>query len=154
MIKKIILWISVIGMSLVIFDFSTHTGEESSGLSVKIAEYITDIVEKIIMSKSDRHQEIFDVMHFLIRKGAHFTEFAILGILSFLLVRSYGLTIKNGIFIGLTYCILFAVCDEIHQLFVAGRSGNIVDVCIDSAGSLTGIALCSVVCWRKKQKKI
>lgn len=38
-------------------------------------------------------------------------------------------------FIGVTY----AITDEIHQYFTPGRNASIVDVCIDSAGVLTGI---------------
>lgn len=34
---------------------------------------------------------------------------------------------------------VYAITDEIHQLFIPGRSGEIRDVCIDSLGVLTGI---------------
>ena len=34
---------------------------------------------------------------------------------------------------------LYAMTDEFHQLFVPGRSGEIRDVCLDSAGVLVGV---------------
>ena len=36
---------------------------------------------------------------------------------------------------------LYAVLDEWHQTFVSGRSGQLRDICIDSAGALTGVFL-------------
>ena len=35
--------------------------------------------------------------------------------------------------------------DEVHQLFVPGRSGQISDVILDSAGALAGVLVLSVV---------
>jgi len=88
-----------------------------------------------------------------VRKGAHFSEFAVLGILSFLLVKSYGFSLKICVFSALSYCLIFAVCDEIHQLFVDGRAGKITDVCIDFFGSLVGVILLWIFYLQKNKKK-
>ena len=45
--------------------------------------------------------------------------------------------------ISLIICIVYAITDEVHQLFVFERSGEVRDVLIDSAGSLLGILLTS-----------
>ena len=37
--------------------------------------------------------------------------------------------------------IIYAITDEIHQLFIVGRSGSIIDVLIDSIGIFTGISI-------------
>lgn len=42
---------------------------------------------------------------------------------------------------------LYAASDEIHQLFVPGRSGQLSDVILDSAGALAGVAVFTVICW-------
>lgn len=42
---------------------------------------------------------------------------------------------------------LYAASDEIHQLFVPGRSGQLSDVILDSAGALAGVAAFAVICW-------
>lgn len=155
MFKKIVLWLAVIGMSVLIFGFSSHSGEQSSGLSVKITESIVSTIEKVYGIESDVQREnIFEITHIIVRKGAHFTEFAVLGILSFLLLESYGFLVKTCARWALLYCLLFAICDEVHQLFVDGRAGKFFDVCIDFAGSFVGIMFCWLVCWHKKKKKI
>ncbi|MFP5109854.1 VanZ family protein [Neobacillus sp. C211] len=42
-------------------------------------------------------------------------------------------------------CVLFAVSDEFHQLFVAGRGAQVKDVFIDSAGAIVGIVIYGIV---------
>ena len=69
----------------------------------------------------------------VLRKLAHTAEYAILGAL---LVRA---TERAGLAFGLG--VLYAVSDEIHQLFVPGRHGAPLDVVIDAVGVAVGIAL-------------
>ena len=89
--------------------------------------------------------------HFL-RKAGHFTEFAALGICLLTNVfdwitlhpdRQVGvLPASVAAWLGGT---LYAATDELHQLFVPGRSASFQDVCIDSAGVLSGILLCVLI---------
>jgi VanZ family protein len=69
----------------------------------------------------------------VLRKGAHVTEYAILGLL---LLRAAGRELP-AFLIGVAY----AITDEVHQHFVQGRHASPVDVAIDSAGILLGIVL-------------
>jgi len=69
----------------------------------------------------------------VLRKGAHVTEYAILGVL---LMRAVGQELP-ALLLGIAY----ATTDEIHQHFVAGRHGSPIDVAIDSFGVLIGIAV-------------
>ena len=62
----------------------------------------------------------------VLRKIAHTAEYAILGAL---LVRATG---RTGVAFALG--VLYAVSDEIHQTFVAGRHGSPLDVAIDAVG--------------------
>lgn len=62
----------------------------------------------------------------LIKKTAHFTEFAVLYILYF---KTF-LNCKKSI----AMAVLYAVSDEIHQSFVPARNPSIMDVGIDSLG--------------------
>jgi len=73
----------------------------------------------------------------ILRKAAHLTEFAILGAL---LVRATRREVP-----AFTLGIAYAVSDEIHQSFVAGRVGSPLDVSIDALGLLAGIVLLQVV---------
>ncbi len=66
---------------------------------------------------------------------AHFIEF---GVLAILILRASGIKDKN-IYWTLIISVLYAVSDEIHQMFVAGRSAGIFDWLIDFLGILVGI---------------
>ena len=67
----------------------------------------------------------------VLRKLAHLTEYAILGAL---LLRAVGARVP-----ALVAGVAYAVGDEIHQTFVPGRQGSVLDVLIDSAGVVIGI---------------
>jgi VanZ family protein len=43
------------------------------------------------------------------------------------------------------FCILYAISDEVHQLFVLGRGAQVVDVLIDSLGAFVGIGMYRVI---------
>ena len=67
----------------------------------------------------------------ILRKGAHVTEYAILGLLLF---RAIGREVP-AFLLGVAY----AITDEIHQHFVSGRHASPIDVAIDSAGVAFGL---------------
>ena len=67
----------------------------------------------------------------ILRKGAHLTEYAILGAL---LLRAVGRELP-AFLVGVAY----AATDELHQHFVRGRHASPVDVAIDAAGLTAGI---------------
>ena len=136
----------------VIFYFSSQPAVESASLSGglfhKIQEFMTDIpvMGQIFAGGFTEH---------LLRKAAHMTEFAILGILLALCMREYIAT-RWKIFrlpLALISGILYACTDELHQRFVPGRSGELRDVMIDSVGVLMGILLISVILSCVKWKK-
>jgi len=82
------------------------------------------------------------MLTFIVRKIAHFTLYSILGILIFNILRdSKKLTSRKQILISLLFTALYATTDELHQLFISGRSGQLRDILIDSTGGLTGILL-------------
>jgi VanZ family protein len=68
-----------------------------------------------------------------LRKLAHAAEFAVLG---FLLFRAIG-RVDLALGLGIAY----AVSDEIHQHFVSGRQGALLDVAIDAIGVAIGVYL-------------
>jgi len=80
---------------------------------------------------------------FLLRKIAHILEFAVL---TFLLFRAIFLDrpFATSIIYSLIIALFYAFSDELHQLFVFGREGNIRDVAIDSIGILIVICLCYI----------
>ena len=85
------------------------------------------------------------VTPFAVRKIGHFSEFALLGVLLLLTLRS--LTEKTLRFISwpLLFGLLVAVTDETIQLFVTGRESQTVDVFIDFGGLVSGMAVAVLV---------
>ena len=76
---------------------------------------------------------------FLVRKTAHFTEYAILGSLFFLNLKNTPLgLIKHPLAMSITLSFLYACTDEIHQIFVPGRSAQFRDILIDTLGASIG----------------
>ena len=69
----------------------------------------------------------------VLRKLAHFAEYAILGVLLFRAVRAP--------FLAVLLASAYAATDEVHQLFVTGRHGSPLDWLIDTAGVAAGVAL-------------
>jgi VanZ family protein len=67
----------------------------------------------------------------ILRKGAHMTEYAILGLL---LLRALGRELP-ALAVGVTY----AISDEVHQHFVRGRHASPIDVLVDTVGLAIGI---------------
>jgi VanZ family protein len=72
----------------------------------------------------------------VLRKIAHACEYALLGALLLRALRDERAAFAGGV--------LYAITDEVHQIFVAGRHGSPVDVAIDSVGVAVGILL-----WRR-----
>lgn len=88
----------------------------------------------------------------LLRKIAHFTEFACLGFLLSWLVRMCNKEIICHLFLPLCAGVLVAVTDEAIQRFIPGRSCRLFDVGIDTLGVVTGIVIISLL--QMKNKKI
>jgi VanZ family protein len=79
----------------------------------------------------------------VLRKIAHFCEYAILGAL---LLRALGREVP-AIAAGVAY----AATDELHQHFVAGRHAAVRDVAIDAAGVLAGVLLLQSRLWSARR---
>jgi VanZ family protein len=79
---------------------------------------------------------------FIIRKLAHFSEYAIL---AFLMYKGISLvskkTFATNLWLALIFSSVYAFSDEIHQLIVPGRSGSVRDVIVDIFGILVAVWL-------------
>ena len=87
----------------------------------------------------------------LIRKAAHFAEFACLG---FLLAGSFRAWGRTPVLPAALWGLLSACVDETIQIFSPGRASRLTDVWIDFAGILTGIFLLHLghILWKKTRK--
>lgn len=112
---------------IVIFWLSSRTADESSGQSGIILEWLI------------RHFGDNFFTDFIVRKAAHFLEFAGL---SFLFNCSFYQTKKSKYpILSVIMTSLYALSDEIHQLFVQGRSCQVSDWMLDTCGAIFGTAL-------------
>ena len=80
--------------------------------------------------------ETLAVVHFVMRKIAHFTEYAILG---FLAARAFRTSTQRWFLICAALVVVYALLDEYHQSFVPSRTASIFDSFIDMAGGLAAL---------------
>lgn len=93
------------------------------------------------------------MIDFPIRKCAHMSEYALLAMLYFGMT-GYLLGEKRGYQAAFLGAVFYACTDEFHQLFVPGRAGRLLDVCIDAAGAVCGLVILFMIQWfRKKIRK-
>ena len=88
----------------------------------------------------------------VVRKTAHFTEYAILGVLYLLTARSRG-SLRGRLTLPLFWGLLTPVADESLQLLVEGRSGQLTDVLLDFSGVLAGMGVCLLILWMRGKSK-
>ena len=141
--KKIILWtLCILWMSL-IFMFSHQNAELSSDISqgftariiMLLAEH--NIIDIPVSSSglSEAVLKIAESIDTVVRKLAHFSIYGVLGILTYELSLCYYKR-KKAAAAALITCLLYAISDEIHQLFIPGRAGMVIDVILDFSGSI------------------
>ncbi len=140
-IGSIIFWLLTAAVMYIIFSFSSENGEQSKEVSEGVLSIIIEYLGNI-------------VSHNVLRKIAHFTEYAALG---FCMSGAICFTFsKNKFYIPLIPCVLYAVSDEIHQYFVPERACRVFDVFVDSCGSSVGILIFLLIVFlirkHKKQK--
>lgn len=131
----------------IIFWLSSRTADESSAQSGIVLQWLTKIF------KSDALSD------FIVRKSAHCLEFAGL---SFLCCNAFYHTEKKNMPLpAVLITSVYAVTDEVHQLFVDGRSCQISDWAIDTGGAVIGalaftvlLALLRLICKRKKSRRL
>ena len=123
-----------------IFSMSCENAEESSNTSGQTIKVVLSIVPEFEKQPEEVKKNIIEELQFITRKSAHFIGYMILGILASGLILYYG-NINKKYLLAFLICVIYAISDEIHQLFVPGRSGQVRYVLIDSARSLVGIIL-------------
>ena len=140
LIFRYVLWTLVVAVMVFIFSHSAKSAEQSTKTSGEVAKTVLSIVVKDFKTLPETEQQkAVDSLQFIVRKSAHFSVFSALGFLCFLAMNTYNIKLKTKFISALTISLLYAISDEIHQLFVPGRAGQIRDVLIDFSGSLTGI---------------
>jgi len=135
---------------VMIFLFSMENAEKSDKRSGVISQTVVEVIHPEYADlKPEQQKHIFDSVQHVVRKCAHFTEYMILGFMIRLCLESWiGHRMKKSrwlVLIGFGAGAAYACSDEIHQLAIDGRSGQMKDVFVDCAGVLAGVAIGTVV---------
>ena len=125
-ILSVVFWIITALIMIAIFRFSADNAEESNKISMGLLDIVITYIGNFIS-------------HNVLREIAHFIEFTALGF--FMTGAIFNTFDKLKFYIPLIPCVVYAVSDEIHQIFVPDRAFEIVDILIDSAGALLGILI-------------
>ena len=126
-------WAPAVLWACVIFLFSTE-----SFSSVNTSKFLEPLLSGMF---SRITAEQFEVIHLLIRKLSHWSEYFIF---SLLLIRaSHGqfnlkLNLRQAVWVAAAVSI-YALSDEFHQLFVSSRTASLADAALDSFGGICGI---------------
>lgn len=151
--KKKIAGIMVIIWMAVIFFFSSQPGAESTKTSDTASYQIIEWQNYLFHQKKSEAElrAQIETMGLVVRKIAHMSEYALLTLLLAFYLSCYSFSRRDWLLLAWGITVLYAVSDEIHQLFVPGRAGKITDVCIDSVGAGIGVLLICLLL--KKRKK-
>ncbi len=131
--KQIIDLLLIIIWMIFVFFFSNQPADISSKQSGGITERIVKLLLKDNITQNQR-----DIIETVIRKCAHFVLYAIGGFLVLNYLNTTNLKEKYTIMFSIIFVLVYAITDEVHQLFVPGRSGEVRDVFIDTLGASVG----------------
>ncbi len=131
--KKNLSWILVIIWMVIIYYLSSQSANDSEVLSSGITDLIYQLLNSILPKLN------IETLHSIIRTLAHFTLYLVLGVLLLNALNQCDQKQRTNFLLALLISLLYAISDEIHQIFVPGRAFQIFDVLIDFIGSIIGI---------------
>ena len=141
---KISLWLCVFLMAGVIFSFSAQTATESNTVSKGITRKVVDTLPQTKHKTEKEKQEIVKKVNHYVRKLAHFTAFFFFGfflLCAMLITYSHKYSVLKILILSAIIALLYAISDEIHQIFVPNRGPQVRDVLIDFSGSALSFAV-------------
>lgn len=136
-----------------IFQFSAQDAGESSSLSQLFSGECVRILNSLSGARwSDaRMAELAMHIEHPIRKLAHFSEYACMGILVYTLWSQWMKRGRKLYLLTIVWVTLSAAADEFHQYFVPGRHASAADVLLDACGGAFGLlfCVCAAALWRR-----
>ena len=145
--KILISWILVLIWMITIFYLSSMDSDQSNTKSKEtinvVVENTIDVTNNIGITNEpttkDNISSIVNVLNKPLRKCMHATVYFVLVIL---VINAFNqmhlLTRVNTYIYSIIICFIYACTDEIHQLYVVGRTGQFIDILIDTIGALLG----------------
>lgn len=134
-----------------IFSNSLKDAEASHAQSGAVMEMVEPVLTPIL--RQETQEETEKKLSFVVRKAAHFIEFALLGLCAGGLTATLMALYKRRLWlVGPAICLAVAGCDEYIQSFT-DRTSSIKDVALDFGGSLCGLLLLTAVLWLYQSKR-
>ncbi|MCD8085826.1 MAG: VanZ family protein [Clostridiales bacterium] len=137
MIFRVLFTLFALWAILFIFQNSLETADLSSSRSTEFTALLNDALSRLGISALSEG---------VVRKLAHFAEFALLGFLLTLCVRVYTPRYVRHCCWPLLIGLCVANLDETIQLYVDGRNSSVIDVWIDFGGVCSGLAAGLLLC--------
>ncbi len=159
-VLRTIFLILLISLMVGIFTFSHQPAAVSSQVSGGLIERMLAAFMSNFDSLSEQARaEMIEGLQHIVRKSAHAFVYTVMGVLSMSFMLTFDFRkIKSAAVLAFLISFMYAVSDEIHQLFIDGRSGQISDVVLDSFGAVFGIAVVGFFVWiarkRRQRRKI
>ncbi len=149
----ILLAVLILSTMAVIFFFSAESGEESGSRSADVTDAILKITHPNLDSLPQEEQQSIEAsVHHLVRKTAHFLEYAFLAFLTTCLLlwlkyfSVFRIRPRQVWVFPAALGFLYAISDEVHQIF-SHRGARVTDVLIDFAGTLFGVCMVHAAAW-------
>ena len=128
---------------ILIFYLSNQNGIISGTNSSSTVYNILEFIYNLFNINTYNINDIFNIIHPITREVMHSIEYLILGIL---VINALNKTKHlNTTFISFMICFIYSVTDEIHQLFVIGRTFEYLDLGMDLIGYVIGIYLYNLI---------
>lgn len=127
-----------------IFAFSAQDAEESGSVSRYVSEKCVEAAD-ILSGRTwtEAFKEALEArIEHPIRKLAHFSEYACMGILVYTLWRQWKRRGRGLYLLTVIWVFLSAAGDELHQYFIPGRWASPADVLLDTCGGVFGMLMC------------
>lgn len=158
--EKVRVLFTILWMGFIFFQ-GTQTGDVSIESSDRIVNPIVEVIEKTVewlkpkqessepvkeavqtspKPTESQREILYQKVHYIVRKSAHFFEYAVLGGLAFWMFKGFRVTFWNQVIYSLFMILSVAVIDEYLQSFVA-RTSSVSDILIDFSGGMTGILI-------------
>lgn len=137
---------------LTIFFFSHDSGMTSTKKSNQVILGVSNFFSTTELSLEQK-EKLMSYLIVPVRKSAHFIIYLILGILIISNFKEYFYLKRSFIFLSIALAFLYACSDEVHQLFISGRSGQFSDVLLDTVGAGVGCFLYYFV-YKKKEANV
>ena len=136
-----------------IFLFSNQVNQASQQFSGSIAGWVGERLHLLtwddVMEKTARFEEV----NLILRKLGHACGYLLLSIAVMTALSQFPLQLKRRLVLAALICVLYACCDEFHQLFVDGRTGQMIDVLWDSCGMVIGLEYSCLVILKHREWK-